>query len=469
MMNFSMPFAFNHLLLVSLSLWHASSLMVCKAQDDPTMDEVELTAVYEVLEAINDEIGWKVLFPGNLCTGGPHGIVCDVYDNKWHVVELNLGWVSDYGNNPPCGDHATIHSSIRKFSHLKKLFFYKCFVNSFQFLPAELAALGGTLKHLTFQNNPGLIGTIPTELAHLVKLERLVMIDNGLEGSIPSELSDLKSLQQLVLSGNKLSGRIPKCIGNLQNLKVLDLNRNFLRGEIPPSLGFLSNLQKLDLSYNDLQESIPETFGNLQVLEFLDLSFNSFTGYLPDTFRHMTNIRNLLLHSNKLGGQLPDLWGNMSKLNSLKLSDSNYEGSIPASIGSLNRLLFLALDNNKFSGNLPVQLGELKNLYHVNLSSNLLSGRIPFSQAFLNRLGRNLILDNNLNLCSEYAFEGMGAMGVTLCWEGMSSSLHQLGTLNNGTSHETNGAQLKSSAEQKFRPVAKSFVLVILALLAVYI
>ena len=68
------------------------------------LDSNKQAVVYQVLESINPEIDWKSLYPDNLYTGGPHGIVSDIDkdDKQWHIVEINLGWVSEFSNNPSC-------------------------------------------------------------------------------------------------------------------------------------------------------------------------------------------------------------------------------------------------------------------------------------------------------------------------------------------------------------------------------
>ena len=87
-------------ILISAFIAHA----LAENYGEPALDSNEEAAVYQVLEAIKPEVDWKSSYPDNLCTGGPHGIVCDIDkdDKQWHIVEINLGWVSEFSNNPSC-------------------------------------------------------------------------------------------------------------------------------------------------------------------------------------------------------------------------------------------------------------------------------------------------------------------------------------------------------------------------------
>ncbi|KAJ7555958.1 hypothetical protein O6H91_05G062800 [Diphasiastrum complanatum] len=392
---------------------------------DPVMDPAEVEAIYRVLEGINYEIDWRSMFPGNPCTGGPHGLNCDIHDNTWHVVELNFGWVSDSVNNPPCSDNATIDPAILQFNHLRKLFFYQCFTKMLTEIPSDIWQLASSLQHLTFQMNSALVGEIPAELGNLTNLERLVLSQNSLQGSIPVEIGNLKKLQQLVLNGNELTGIIPDSFGNLDSLKVFDLSGNQLGGEIPSTLGRLNALQKLDLSENMFSGYISDELGNLESLQFLDLSSNKLNGSIPDSLRKLTSLQYLFLGDNSLGGSLPDFWGNFSNLIGLKLSDSSYEGRIPDSLALMHRLNSLALDNNRLVGTIPSSLGSLSRLYRMNLSSNLLTGPILFPASFMSRLGHNLNVRNNSGLCYGLPPVNVSSMELDQCSTQTSSNAYE--------------------------------------------
>ena len=126
-----------------------------------------------------------------------------------------------------------------------------------------------------------LSGTIPSELAKLSKLRRLVLISNKLNGPIPPELGNLAELQLLDLRWNRLTGEIPSQLGELSNLQQLKLGDNKLSGPIPPELGRLANLETLFLSHSRLSGEIPSELGNLANLQSLGLGSSQLSGPIP--------------------------------------------------------------------------------------------------------------------------------------------------------------------------------------------
>ncbi|XP_041006090.1 receptor-like protein EIX2 [Juglans microcarpa x Juglans regia] len=107
------------------------------------------------------------------------------------------------------------------------------------------------------------------QLEYTKTLKYLINMDlssNTLMGTIPEELAILIRLRGLNLSNNQLTGNMPAMIGNIRSLESLDLSRNQLSGSIPLSMSALPSLSHLNLSYNDLSGRIPS--GNqLQTLD----------------------------------------------------------------------------------------------------------------------------------------------------------------------------------------------------------
>ena len=66
---------------------------------------------------------------------------------------------------------------------------------------------------VTFTASNELTGNIPSELASITTLEKLLICDNDLTGSIPSEFAFLTALQEIELCDNELTGTIPSDIG----------------------------------------------------------------------------------------------------------------------------------------------------------------------------------------------------------------------------------------------------------------
>ena len=81
----------------------------------------------------------------------------------------------------------------------------------------------------TCQNDSGISGTIPTELAGLPNLESLLLPGNRLTGSLPSEILSAPSLQDLYLGRNELTGSLDHAMH--PNLQRLLMGGNQLTGE----------------------------------------------------------------------------------------------------------------------------------------------------------------------------------------------------------------------------------------------
>lgn len=107
--------------------------------------------------------------------------------------------------------------------------------------------------------NTYLSGSIPSGVADLSGLKRLVLGSQRLSGEIPPELGSFSKLERLIVVDNQLTGSIPRELGNLINLRDLVLTGNSLTGEIPPELGMLENLKTLAVHKNDLTGCIPRS------------------------------------------------------------------------------------------------------------------------------------------------------------------------------------------------------------------
>ncbi|XP_023743371.2 protein TOO MANY MOUTHS [Lactuca sativa] len=370
----------------------------------PMLNSVEQESVYRVLESLNSDVPWRSLFPDDLCSSAPHGVVCDYASvtGTLNIVELSFGYVSDFNSNPTCSPNSTLLDPFlfSSFPHLRKLFFYKCFTQQPVSLP-DLSRVGSVLEELVFINNPTLFGSLSDNIGNMTSLRRLIITGTKVSGKIPVGFGELTNLEEATLSRNSLTGEIPENVSNLKKLKVLDLSQNGFSGNVPGTIGGLENLLKLDLSSNYFSGEIPETMKGLRVLEFLDLSDNGLVGGgVPLFLSEMSKLKGVYLSGNELGGVIPDIWKNLRGVNGIGLSRVGLVGGIPVSMGVfLGNLSYLGLDNNKLTGEVPKEFENLELLSELNLNNNNLSGKIPFSVGFMGKVGGKLRLEGNSELC----------------------------------------------------------------------
>ena len=127
------------------------------------------------------------------------------------------------------------------------------------------------------------MGTLPSELALLTRLERLELTRNCLTGTIPSELGDLsKSLVFLGLGVNDFEGRLPTEMGKLTVLRTVGLERNRFSGSIPTHFGNMVEARLLNLDRNQLSGTVPPNLWRMTLLRGLNLSYNNdLVGTIP--------------------------------------------------------------------------------------------------------------------------------------------------------------------------------------------
>jgi Leucine-rich repeat (LRR) protein len=158
------------------------------------------------------------------------------------------------------------------------------------FIPNTLDALPNLVS---FRIDGNMItGSIPTTLTTLQRLELLNLSKNPMSGSLPSDLGALLSLRQMRINSMLhpdfptagIIGTIPTSIGSMSRLEVLELRGNFLDGLFPTALGGLNAIEIVDVQFNQLSGQIPASIGNWSdTITFIQFSNNLFSGTVPDT------------------------------------------------------------------------------------------------------------------------------------------------------------------------------------------
>ncbi|KAM7263926.1 hypothetical protein ACFE04_001609 [Oxalis oulophora] len=403
-----------NLFLFMLLFLSVSSFSYAKKQ--PLMMPSEAQTLFKIMDSMSNDKNWNFLYPNPCKQPTWQGIECKLgSDNYLHVTRL------DFGNhpNPSCKSTSMFPYEIFQLSNLESIFFFNCFTHSKTTLsvsPTRL--LNSSLQQLSLRANPSLVGSIPPQISSLKSLKILTLSQNSLVGKIPVGIFSLSSLVHLDLSYNMLTGSIPFQLGNLKNLVGLDLSYNSLVGMIPTTIGEMGGLQKLDLSSNSLVGTIPDSLEKLSSLMFMALSNNKLGGNFPRGISKLQSLQYFLMDDNPMKIPLPLEFGNLSKLQELRLANSGYFGSIPSNYALLRNLTTLSLQNNRLSGQIPTGFSDLSHIYHLNLSRNLLVGVVPFNASFLKRLGRNLDLSGNPDLClspTEANYSVKLGIGVNIC------------------------------------------------------
>ena len=241
-------------------------------------------------------------------------------------------------------------------------------------------------------HNLGLAGSIPAEIALLVRPRSLYLYANELSGGLPPGICSLTTLEDLDVSQNLLGGELPSEIGNLTSLTYLGFSYNKFTGSLPASIGRMSKLRTLKGDYNQIGGQIPSSVGSLQSLIYFVLAYNQLVGPVPHEVLMMTSLFDLELHNNYLTSLPPDM-SSLKKLTSLSVGFNAMSGSIPKLPISL---VGLFVEHNFINGTIPTDLYLLSELKQLELDHNALSGKIPETIGWMPNLETLHLNDNHL-------------------------------------------------------------------------
>lgn len=100
-------------------------------------------------------------------------------------------------------------------------------------LPEEIGLLKG-IRGLELSNNPRLVGTIPSSLEQLSKLQGFDVEGNNLESFLPTELGQITSMRGFNVAKNKnINGRFPKELELWTKIVKLTIQGTSITGEVP--------------------------------------------------------------------------------------------------------------------------------------------------------------------------------------------------------------------------------------------
>ena len=242
----------------------------------------------------------------------------------------------------------------------------------------------------------GLMGSLPTELMHLMNLKMLALPGNTVFGQIPSGLQVLSHLTYLDLKYNQISGNIPDWMGNMKNLEVLALSNNLMQGSVPDSLSALTRLHTLALDDNMFTGNL--TFcESLTKLEYLYADRNLFQFTMDGTFlSQLSKLNELDLSSNEISGtEIPLHLLQHRTLGVLDLADNHIQAELPSQLETNLELEFLSLRDNHMYGQVPSSMRFLRRLKHLDLQNNVLTGKLPLELKELTLLNYLAMGHNN--------------------------------------------------------------------------
>lgn len=125
-------------------------------------------------------------------------------------------------------------------------------------IPESIGELGGLVQGFDVQNEPGIVGQLPSSFSKFVNLKYLSVYKTGLT-FVPDFFGSLKNLQELQFACNEqLACPLYESMGSSSKLVALNVSSNLITGTPPASWARLGRRLRL---YNDcLSGSIPQSY-----------------------------------------------------------------------------------------------------------------------------------------------------------------------------------------------------------------
>ena len=151
----------------------------------------------------------------------------------------------------------------------------------------------------------GVIGTLPTTIGNLRRLEDIRLENNYISGALP-DFSKLSFLARFQIDLNVIRGQLPASIEDLDYLKTFTVFGNYIDGPLPNELRNSFNMSTLNLHDNAFTGTIPTEWGDMKQLSTLDLSHNQLTGEVPTEYGNLVNLEKFYVEWNRLYGFMPE-------------------------------------------------------------------------------------------------------------------------------------------------------------------
>lgn len=267
----------------------------------------------------------------------------------------------------------------------------------------EISALS-SLEIFTLGGNSGVVGTIPTEIVKLSKLDFWQTTGCRLTGTIPADIVSMPSLGVFRAYRNEHTGTLPD-LSKMPTMRNIDVGANQFTGTIP-DISPESEYTQIFMEDNMLTGSIPAAYFNLQILEIMSFSGMGLTGTVPTEIGQLEALKELYFQGNSFTGTLPTEIGNLRNIQRFFLSDNpSITGTIPTEIGEMRQTQLLFLSQTQLGGELPTEISKLNELQRLNLvGMPLLTGTIPIEFGELENLPFLNIQNSSLTGGLEEAF-----------------------------------------------------------------
>ena len=203
-----------------------------------------------------------------------------------------------------------------------------------------------------------------------VRVEGILLSDNGLTGRIPPEIGQLDAIRSLRLNNNAIGGSLPDEFGDLAVARTIDLSGNNIDGPLPTSVANLGELDILLVTGNNdlcLRGTSPVRAWSVSVLDSTDAVFCNELDrdalsavYRQANGSSWTDDSGWLVEFTGVGDWTGITADDVGLVTGIDLSGNGLSGGLAAEIGRLGNLTSLDLSGNPdLAGALPVTLAKL--------------------------------------------------------------------------------------------------------------
>ena len=166
-------------------------------------------------------------------------------------------------------------------------------------------------------------------------------------------------------NGNNLVGTLPSELWNLSKIEHMNLSKNTL-GSFPEHIWTINSLKRLILVDSNMFGVLPGSMENMDMLEILNMQSNPLSGTL-DVLKNMDMLQQLLASNTNISGELPVSLTINSQLQDIRLESTNISWEIPEELWNLESLEKLYLWNTNLHGQLPLSFVNLDAMEHISI------------------------------------------------------------------------------------------------------